>query len=280
MKKSIQTINTALDGKKFLLGDEVSVADVVLAHTLMYNFQTALDNGFRKSCKNVEAWATACYSLPEMVKVHGNIAMAAKSLKPKVVAEKKDEPKKKQQQAAKPKEEPKKKEEKPKDNVESLPPSSFDKNELYNFKTFFVNHADKKGAAIDELYKILDWDGWAFWRFEYDILPKEGEKEHIANNLMNGFLSRAEHTNKYCFARHCVLGEEPKLQIIGVWMCRGTEIPDGLAKEHAQFEYYKPRKLDPRGNAEDDKLLRNYWGGNPGDVIDGTLKAVTMKWFK
>lgn len=212
--------------------------------------------------------------------VHGNITLAAKSCNPVVVAEaKKEEPKKKQQQqAAKPKEAAPKKEEKPKDNVQSLPPTPFD---LYNFKTFFVNHPDKKGAAVDQMYKDLDWDGWAFWRFEYDILPKEGEKEHVANNLMNGFLSRAEHTNKYCFARHCVLGEVPKLQIIGVWLCRGpTEIPDGLAKEHAQFEYYKTRKLDPRNNKEDDKLVRNYWGGKEGDVIDGKLKAVTMKWFK
>ena len=36
----------------------------------------------------------------------------------------------------------------------------------------------------------------------------EGDKIHIANNLMTGFLSRAEHTTKYTFGRHCVLGEE------------------------------------------------------------------------
>jgi len=46
------------------------------------------------------------------------------------------------------------------------------------------------------------------------------------------------------------------------------------------MEYYKARKLDPRNNKEDDKLVRNYWGGKEGDKIDGKLKAVTMKWFK
>jgi glutathione S-transferase len=50
-------MDTALEGKKFLLGDEVSVADVCLACGLMYAFQTVLDGGFRKSIKNVEAWA-------------------------------------------------------------------------------------------------------------------------------------------------------------------------------------------------------------------------------
>jgi hypothetical protein len=56
------------------------------------------------------------------------------------------------------------------------------------------------------MYKMLDWEGWSFWRFEYDIYEGEGAKEHITNNLMNGFISRAEHTNKYTFGRHCVLG--------------------------------------------------------------------------
>ena len=194
-------------------------------------------------------------------------------MKPVVVADKKEEKKAAAPVvAAAPK--PEKKEEKVKDNVESLPPTNFD---LYSFKTFFVNHPDKKGEAVTEMYKMLDWEGWSFWRFEYDIYDGEGAKEHITNNLMNGFISRAEHTNKYTFGRHCVLGEEPNLQIIGCWLVRGQEVPDGLAKEHAQFEYYKTRKLDPRNVPADDKLVREYFGGEVGDVIDG-LKAVTLKW--
>ena len=54
------------------------------------------------------------------------------------------------------------------------------------------------------MYKMLDWEGWSFWRFEYDIYEGEGAKVHITNNLMNGFISRAEHTNKYTCACVCV----------------------------------------------------------------------------
>lgn len=96
---------------------------------------------------------------------------------------------------------------------------------------------------------------------------------------MNGFLSRAEHTNKYTFGRMCVLGEEPNLEIMGCWLMRGQELPDGLVKEHPQFEYYKTRKLDPRNNKEDDKLVREFLGGNEGDFING-LKAQTLRWQK
>ena len=89
-----------------------------------------------------------------------------------------------------------------------MPPSSFD---LYSFKTLYVNHPDKKGEAIDTFYNMLDWEGWSFWRLEYDIYEGEGAKLHITSNLLSGFISRAEHTNKYTFGRMCVLGEEPQL---------------------------------------------------------------------
>lgn len=59
---------------------------------------------------------------------------------------KKDTAAKPQQKEATPKPEAEKKPEKVLDNVQSLPPTSFD---LFNFKTFFVNHKDKKGAAVD-----------------------------------------------------------------------------------------------------------------------------------
>jgi len=127
--------------------------------------------------------------------------MCAKPLKPACAAAPKKE--KKKEEAKKPAEAPKPKAEKKKDNVESLPPSSFD---VYNYKTFYVNHPDKKGVGMDESYKMIDWEGWSWWRLEYEIYEDEGAKLHVANNLMGGFLSRAEHTSKYCFGRHAVCG--------------------------------------------------------------------------
>jgi elongation factor 1-gamma len=274
LKAFVKVINTGLEGKKWLAGDEPSVADVILAIRLLTAFQTVLDGGFRKAMKNVEAWAQACYALPAFVKVFGRVQMCAKALKPIVEVEKKEPKKAAQPKAA---EAPKpKKEEKPKDNVESLPPTSFN---LFDFKTFFVNHKDKKGEAVDEFYKQLDWEGWSFWHLKYDIYEGEGDKLHITSNLLTGFLSRAEHTSKYTFGRIGVFGEEGGLQIQGVWLMRGQEIPDGLRKEHPQFEYYFTKKLDPRGNPEHDKLVRDYFGCKEEDVVEG-LKCQVIRWQK
>lgn len=99
-----------------------------------------------------------------------------------------------------------------------MPPSDFN---LYDFKTLFVNHKDKKKGGVDTFYEMLDWNGWSFWHLHYDIYEGEGDKQHITNNLMNGFMNRAQHTAKYTFGRMAVLGEEPKLQIEGCWLFRG-----------------------------------------------------------
>jgi len=89
--------------------------------------------------------------------------------------------------------------------------------------------------------------------------------------MLGGFLSRAEHINKIAFARMGVFGEEPNLEIMGVWLMRGTEVPDGF-KDHPQFEYYKVRKMDPRKVAEDLKMVREYFGSVEEEKVCG-LKA-------
>ena len=198
--------------------------------------------------------------------------MCAKPLKPVVKAEPKVV------KAAPVQAAPVVKAEKVKDNVESLGETPF---VLYDFKTLFVNHPDKGGEGVDTWYKMNDWsvNGWSFWHLHYDIYEGEGDKLHICTNLMGGFMSRAEHTSKYSFARQAVLGEEGSLQIMGVWFVRGQELPDGLLKEHPQMEYYKTRKLDPRNVKEDDALIRSYFAGKEGDIISG-LKCQRMCWHK
>lgn len=281
MKNALRVINSELEGgKKFLVGNDATCADIVLSMTLKFAFQTVIDAGQRKApvMKNVSTWMQTCLDLPSIKKICGNVQMCAKPMKGfSLIVEKKEE-KKKEAPASKPKEEKKeeKKPEKVLDNVQSLPETNFD---LYNFKTFFVNHKDMGGAAVDEWYKILDWEGWSFWYIQYEKMKGENVKTYVTNNFLTGFMSRAEHTSKYTFARMSVLGEEPDLEVEGVWLFRGQEVPDGLAKEHSQFEYFKTKKLDPRNNKDDDKLVRDFFGKKVGDKINN-MTIQTHKWHK
>merc|ERR1712025_1075271 len=56
LKKNIRTLLNALKGKTWLVGDEMTIADVVVASALILPFQTVLDEGFRKGHADVAKW--------------------------------------------------------------------------------------------------------------------------------------------------------------------------------------------------------------------------------
>jgi len=64
-----------------------------------------------------------------------------------------------------------------------------------------------------------------------------------------------------------VYGEEPNLEIEGVFIWRGTTIPEPMS-EHPQFEYFDKKKLDVK-NEQDRKLAEDFFNKNEGDVIRG-----------
>ena len=68
--------------------------------------------------------------------------------------------------------------------MDELPPSTFD---LYNFKTYFVNHPDKK-EAVEELFKQFDPAGYSFWYIEYEKAEGDGKVLFMFANGKNGTL--------------------------------------------------------------------------------------------
>lgn len=275
-KAMAKTLNGVLTGD-WLVGNSCTAADIVCATYFMISRQTFLDGGFCKAMPKFAAWMDRVFALPAYRKVAGHVKFAAKAVKPQIKAEEK---KVEAKPAAAPK--PKKDvdedgnpvEEKKINPLDALPETSFD---LFNFKTFFVNCKDKKGEGIDEMLKIFDRKGWQFWYLQYEKYGTEGQVLYKTENLAKGFLQRFDSFRKYAFARHCVLGDEPNLEIWGVWLFRGLETPQE-AIDHPQYEYYQKRKLDV-DNAEDLNIIREFWGGSPdGTVMGKTVQSIS--WHK
>lgn len=278
IKANAKVLNEQVKDKNWIVGDNATLADVVLACHFMTAQQTILDAGFRKAMPAYSAWFERVVALPEFIAVCGNVKSAAKAVKPQIKAEpKKEQPK---QQPAKKKEaaedddddQPKKK---AKSALELLPQTKFD---LFNFKTFFVNEPDRYGKGVDQLKVEFDREGWSLWYLHYEMYGDEGRKLYHTENLADGFLQRFEDFRKYSFARMCILGTDDKQEIMGVFMWRSVGVPQECI-DHPQFEYYHKRQLNIFDNADDEKLMRQFWGSKVGDVICD-LPVITCKWHK
>jgi len=146
IKDIVKTINIHLQGKKHIVGERTTVADIAVAAQLILFFQTILDGGFRKAMPNVTAWLEAYTKDPHVVARIGNAKFTQKGFKPTNVAEKKKEEVKAPAAAPKkPAGDEEEGEKKPagKNPLDLLPPSKF---VLPDFKTYFVNLGDKKAT--------------------------------------------------------------------------------------------------------------------------------------
>jgi len=279
VKEIIKNLNTHLQGKTHLVGNRITVADVAVAVLLIVFFQTVLDGGFRKAMPNVTAWLENFVKLPEVVSRMGNVKFSAKGFKPTHIAEKKKEEPKPVAAPKKAAEEDGEEGEKKsgKNPLDLLPPSKF---VLPDFKTYFVNLGDKKATdGMKHFFDNYDPEGYSIYFVHYEKYEGEGVLQYQTSNLMNGFLQRMDDKFRaYTFSNTAILGEEPNLEIQGVWLFRGKGIPQEMI-DHPQFEYYQRRELSVTNEA-DRKLISDFWCAVAEKTTANGLKVQECKMFK
>jgi len=254
LKKKLEDYNRILEGRDFLVGKSVTLADIQLACYIAYPLSLAINPPFRNKVLNLMNWyyrVTAADGHFESV--FGRIKLCTKVLAP-------PKPPKKVEQ---PKEQKKPKEEKKSDKPEVAPT----KIDIDNFKRFILNSPNKVADLKKFITEEFERDNWSIWHLKYDIYKDEGAKLHVTSNLCGGFLDRAEACRRGAFGMHCVIGDEPNLEIEGVWMWRGLEIMPELL-DHPTFEYYKTMKLNV-DNPDDYKIIEDFWCKGVEEKITG-----------
>jgi elongation factor 1-gamma len=277
IKEAIRAVSATFTSG-WLVGNSITVADIMVASILALPFQLVLDEGFRKPSQKVYEWFDRVAKDAAFASVFGRVKICAKALKP-VLKEAGAAGKGKGQKQEQKKQEPKKEEAPPKEEkkinpLDALPPSPWN---FFDFKTLMVNHKDKAGGGMEALKEQFDPAGYSFWFFHYDKYKGEGEVLYKTENLMKGFLQRFDHFRKHCLARVCILNEEPKLEIEGVWCFRGNEIPFEM-HDHPQFEYYETRKIN-FNDKKDFQLIREFWSAEIGKKANG-MKIQSVMWHK
>ena len=219
-------LDDRLQHRQYLVGDQLSYADVLLVADLNYIMRYTLTEKDRQRVPNLTAYFTRLVNSGKLGNLlprfepgkqsfktyHAPKGTGAQQQQPKKEKKQKQQPKKKEQKKAAPK-----KEEKPK--KPTFPDTKFD---LFNFKTFFVNEKDNE-KRMKFVFDNFDENALAFWELTYDKLDDECKILYQTSNLMNGFVSRAEHMRKFVFGSQAIYGEENNYNIRGCWLGRGTE---------------------------------------------------------
>lgn len=274
IKKVFQILDSHLLTRTYLVGNRVSLADIVVANSLVRLFELVLDPTFRSGFVNATRWFTTIVNQPNFVAVRGHITLADKVAQPPKAEKKEKAPapakeEKPKQEKPKKEEKPKpaaddeeeeegEKEEKKKNPLDDLPKSNFIMDE---WKRVYSNN-DTRSVAIPWFHEKFDADGfcvyWADYKFNGEIADEPIFK---VNNLIGGFFQRLEKLHKYAFGTMNIYGEKGNFEIHGVWVFRGPKVPADM-EECDDSEVYDWKKGN-LGDAAEKAKFEDYiaWEG-------------------
>ncbi|GJN38682.1 hypothetical protein PR202_gb27747 [Eleusine coracana subsp. coracana] len=228
LKRSLGALNTHLASKTFLVGDSVTLSDIVVTCNLYLGFARILTKSFTSEFPHVERYFWTMVNQPNFKKVMGDVQQAVSVPPiPKKTAPAK-EPKTKDVKKETPKEAPKPKEveapveeeapkPKPKNPLDLLPPSKM---------------------ILDE------------WKRLYS-----NTKTNFREVAIKGFLGyRMDLCRKYAFGKMLVIGSEPPFKVKGLWLFRGQEIPKFVMDEVYDMELYEWTKVDISDEAQKERV--------------------------
>ena len=245
-------------GKKYILGDKITLADIVLFRYLRYFMMLHFPENLRNSLlPKVTKWFENIMKSPEAIEAYGRTILCKKQLRPlniKIDRSKRLELFKNSKV---------KKEINP---LDSLPSSSFN---LEQFKTNFMEEKGNKDEIMKKFWKEFDPKGYSLWWLEYQNLSMEGKKLFRMKNSKNFFLERIDEDFKnYAFGIHGVYGKEGDYKVKGLWLWRGNEIPKEI-KENDYFKYMTIKNLKSDNN-NDKQIVNEYWTKtNKNDKVEG-----------
>lgn len=282
----LKTLQTRLVNYTFLVGERITLADIVVFTTLLHLFQHVADPAFRKPYFAVNRWFLTILNQPQTQAVVKDFKFCEKeaAFDPKKYQEFQAKhgggggadhaaPKKEKKPAA---EKPVKKEKevepeeeldaaeqallmepKSKDPFDSLPKGTFN---FDDFKRVYSNEPEEK--SIPYFFEKFDAENYSIWFGEYKYAD-ELTKVFMSCNLIGGMYQRLDKMRKQAFASCCLFGEDNNSTISGVWVWRGQELAFPLSPDwQIDYESYDWKKLDPKSE-ETKKLVTQYfsWSG-------------------
>lgn len=263
--KVLSVLDKILMPRTFLVGERITLADIVMFCSLMPAFKLVLDGTERSKYINLTRWFCTLSAQPEFSAVIGDFELCSEAMTEPV---KKAEPVKPVAAVAAKTEEsedaPVLAAPKPKNPLDLLPPTNFN---LEDWKRFYSNN-DTVPTAIDYFWKNFDREGYSIWWVNYRY-NDELAKIFMTCNLVTGLFARMDHMRKYAFGSFLIFGEDDKNEISGCIIFRGQEIPPEI-KAVGDFASYEWTRMN-LDDQKEVKLFNDYlaWEGDfNGKVVN------------
>jgi len=285
LKRALGALNKSLLTRTYLVGESITLADILIGSFLSTAFRDLFDKPFRDEFKNVTRWFITCVNQPNFKAIIGEIPLCevqAKYVAPKKEKDekKKDEkPKEEKSKEEKPKKEKKKKTEeedeeddgipreepKPKSKLELLPPSKL---ALDDWKRFYSNN-ETKPTAVNWFWEHFDSEGYSIWRVDYKY-NDELTLTWQSNNLLGGFMNRLERARKYAFGSMVVRGVNNNNNISGYFFIRGQEVPEEVT-DAADYDSFNFTKIEPADYPSKKSEIDDYLAWDMPGFVDGKI---------
>ncbi|EDO06049.1 Elongation factor 1 gamma conserved domain family protein [Babesia bovis T2Bo] len=125
-------------------------------------------------------------------------------------------------------------------------------------KTYSNCKGDLEKEVMPWLWDNFDSDNWNFYFMKYNKLDDECKSEITTSNMLSGFLQRFEPDfRRISFGVINVMGSDNSYDIMGVWLIKGKDLPPSVT-EHPSFEFHTFSKLDVT-NENDRKIITDYF---------------------
>jgi elongation factor 1-gamma len=295
IRKVLEILNTHLETKTFLVGERISLADIVVATSLHRLYEKVLDATFRKQFVNTNRWFSTIVNQAEYVAVAGQTTLATKmevapeeggkgEAKPKEekkpaekkpAQEKKPAEKKPEKKEADEEEEEKYEDDEPKKKnpLDFLPASKLN---LDEWKRVYSNE-DTREKAIPWFWDHYDKEGYCLYFGDYKYNNELG-KTFMTANLVTGFIQRLEKLRKYAFGCILIFGTDGDNEITSFWLFRGKDIPQEMI-ECDDSEHYNWTRVDNYEDPAVREKINDYlaWDGKFGGKTKSFVEGKAFK---
>lgn len=273
--KSLTVLNNHLLNNTFMVGNAVTLADIVIAASLVHLYTMVFTPKFLSAFPNVTRWFTTCIHQAEFAKVVGKVEFAKEeATAPKAPkAEKKAAEPKAEKPAAAPAaakpaaaaEEDEPKPIKKKNPLDDLPPSSMD---LDATKKLAFSKRPFLPDFFEKMWPTWDNEGYVWYTCNYNYNADNTEYWKLGN-LVGGYIQRSDSCRKYAMGCMQLAGPEDEestgpWELSGVWLFRGQDFLPEM-KDNPDAEYYTWTKVDVTTDAGKAKVKEYFMG----ETVDG-----------